>query len=103
MTEDMQRLQTIEQAMHSLTVQLQSQNSRLDEFKSALDALEGSDTNYKILGNIMVKASSEDLKKELLQKQEAVQQHIKGLEQQRDTFKKEMEKLQKAALGDDDE
>ncbi len=76
------QLQRIEQSMQSIMMQKQQFQAQLMEIDSAISELEGSDESYKIVGNIMVKASKEDLNKDLKQKKELVELRIKTLEKQ---------------------
>ena len=62
------QLQRIEQSMQNILMQKQQFQAQLMEIESAVNELKGSEESYKIVGNIMVKSSKEELDKDLKQK-----------------------------------
>ena len=66
-------LQVAEQALQSYLQQKQTFQAQKLEIGSALKELEDTDSAYKIVGNIMVKSSKDDLKKDLESKKELVE------------------------------
>ena len=62
------QLQLMEQNLQSFLMQRQQFQSQLVEVESALKELDKSKESYKIVGNIMVSTSKEELKKDLEEK-----------------------------------
>jgi prefoldin beta subunit len=103
MTEDKTRrnialLQNIEQSIQTILLQKQSFQSQLIEIDSALSELKDKKTAYKIVGNIMVSCSKDDLEKELEEKKLKLDLRIKNLEKQEQSLKKKAEQMQKEVV-----
>ncbi len=96
--EKIQELQIIEQNIQSFLMQKQNFQSRLAEVDSAIKELEKGGDSYKIIGNIMVKAEKNDLKKELKQKKEVFEIRIKNIEKQEEKIKENASKLQEEIM-----
>jgi prefoldin beta subunit len=96
--EKINELQMAEQAMQSYLQQKQTFQAQQLEIESALKELGDSDEAYKIVGNIMVKSSSTDLKKELESKKELVSVRLKAIEKQENSLKEKTQKLQEDIL-----
>ncbi len=84
--------------MQNFLMQKQNLQAQLIEVESALSELKGTDTSYKIIGNIMVKAKKEDLKKDLEHRKEIVELKIKSLEKQEESIKAKAKKTQTEVL-----
>ena len=97
--ESINQLQLIEQNVHAIAMQKQQFQSQLFELESALNELEKTDSAYKIVGNIMIKAGKEDLKKDLLQKKEIVDLRLSNLEKQEKELKDKEKKLRDTVVG----
>ena len=89
-----EQLQRIEQSLQNILMQKQQFQAQTIEIESALNEIKTSEENYKIVGNIMVKAKKEDLEKELTQKKELVELRIKTLEKQEKETKEKANKIQ---------
>lgn len=89
------KLQNIEQNMQQFMMQKQQLQGQAVELESALKELEQSPEAYKIIGNIMVKTSKEDLKKNLEEKKELVDLRLATIEKQENKIKSEAEELRK--------
>lgn len=98
--EKIQQMQILEQNLQSFLVQKQSFQMQLAEIESALKELEKAKEAYRIVGNIMVTAEKEELKKELTSKKEIIELRIKTLEKQETRLREEAAKLQKEVLGE---
>lgn len=96
--ESIDQLQLLEQSLQSFLVQKQQFQTQLVEVKSALKELENSKESYRIIGNIMVQASKDDLKKELESKKEMLNIRIKTLEKQEKQIKEKSSKLQSEVM-----
>ena len=92
------QLQMMEYNMHSLSNQRQQFHNQLLEIESALSDIEGKDTAFKIIGNIMVEMKQVDLKTSLEEKKERLQIRIKNIEKQEKGLKEKAEKIQKDVM-----
>lgn len=96
--ENLKQLQVLEQSLRALLSQKQQFQAQLIEIESAMIELEKSNVSYKIIGNIMVSAKKEDLKKDLQEKKEVFSARVKMLEQQESRVRSEAEKLHKELM-----
>ena len=88
------QLQLFEQGMQNLLIQKQQFQSQIVEIDSALSELETSEKAYKIVGNIMVDAKKDELKKSLESKKGMVDLRIKTIEKQEKQIKEKSSKMQ---------
>jgi prefoldin beta subunit len=88
------QLQMYEQSLQNILLQKQQLQSQITEIESALKGLENSSESYKIIGNIMVKENSADLKKELEEKKSTQELRVKSIEKQENLIREKFEKLQ---------
>ncbi|MFC1727983.1 prefoldin subunit beta [Nanoarchaeota archaeon] len=96
--EDIQQLQLMEQSLQQFLMQKQTFQAQLMEIESALSELSKTKQAYKIIGNIMIASSNEDLKKDLEQKKEILSLRVKNLEKQEEKLKESASKLQSEVL-----
>lgn len=96
--EKINQLQMLEYNMHNLSSQRQQFHNQLLEIESAVSDLEGKEKAFKIVGNIMVEQTVDELKKDLDDKKERLQLRIKSIEKQENSFKEKAEKLQKDVM-----
>jgi len=66
--EKISQLQLIEQNLQNFLLQRQQFMAQLTEIESALNELKDTQKSYKIIGNIMVDSSKEDLEEDLKKK-----------------------------------
>ncbi|MBW2980537.1 prefoldin subunit beta [Candidatus Woesearchaeota archaeon] len=92
------QLQLMEQNLQSFLMQRQQFQSQLIEVESALKELETAKESYKIVGNIMVNTSKDDLKKDLEEKKGILELRIKSLEKQETQIKEKASKTQAEVL-----
>lgn len=92
------QLQLIEQNLQSFSLQKQNVQVQLIEVESALAEIEKTDSAYKIVGNVMVAAKKDDLKKELTSKREMLNLRIKSVEKQEDKMREKASKMQSEVL-----
>ena len=92
------QLQLMEQNLQSFLMQRQQFQSQLIEVESALKEIETAKETYKIIGNIMVNTSKEDLKKDLEEKKGILELRIKSLEKQETQIKEKASKTQAEVL-----
>jgi len=96
--EKINELQLIEQNMQSFLLQKQNFQTQLLEVESALKELETTKEAYKIVGNIMVSAKKDELKKDLESKKEMFDLRIKSFEKQEQKLKEKASKLQEEVM-----
>lgn len=80
--DNIQKLQLLEQNTQGILMQRQQFSTQMIEIDSALKELSLAPEAYKIVGNIMVLTSREELVKDLSEKKELVELRIKNLEKQ---------------------
>ena len=96
--EKVAQLQLLQQNLQTLLVQKQQFQMQLNEIESASTELANAKQAYKIIGNIMVLSSQENLKKELSEKKEMIDLRLKNFEAQEERLQKKAEELQEAVL-----
>jgi len=96
--EKINQLQMYEQSLQGLLVQKQHFQSQLTEIESALKEIDSSKESFKIIGNIMVKTSEENLKKELTEKKSSLTLRIGTLEKQEEGIKNKAKNLQSEVM-----
>lgn len=96
-------LQMLEMNLQQFARQKQQFQAQAMEIESAQKELKTTDSAYKIVGNIMVKSSKEDLEKDLAEKKEMLDVRIKTIEKQETAIRQKAEKIQKEVLGKIDE
>ena len=92
-------LQIIEQSMQSILMQKQAFQLELSEVENAITELgKTNDEVFKIVGNIMIKYSKENLSKELNQKKDLILLRLKSLDSQEKDLESSSENLRKTVL-----
>lgn len=94
----LEQLQMLEQNMQSIMAQKQQFTMQQAELEVALAEISKSSSSYKIVGNIMVAAASEELHKELNAKKEVFQVRIATLEKQENKLKERASALQQDVM-----
>lgn len=93
------KLQLMEQQLQQFAMQKQQFQTQLFEIESAITESSQTTKAYKIVGNIMIAADKEELKKELTQKKEIVALRIKTIEKQENKIKDEAKSIQEQVMG----
>jgi len=94
-----QELQILEQTIQNILMQRQAFLLELNETNLALEELKTADKEvYKIIGQVMFKASKEELEKDLKSKKEILELRGRNLEKQESSFKGEMLKLREEIM-----
>ena len=93
-----QELQQMEQTILSISTQIQTLNSRISEIESALENVETSNKSYKILGNIMVLDTKENISKNLISDKESAKSRLLSLKKQDEKMRDLFSKKQKLYL-----
>ena len=96
--EKIHQLQHAEQSMQQLLMQKQSFQTQLLEVESAQEEIKKTDTVYKIVGSIMLKAKKEDVEKELKEKNEILSLRLKNIEKQEEAAQEKVRKLREDIL-----
>lgn len=92
-------LQILEQSMQSILMQKQAFQLELSEVENAITELgKTSEEVYKIVGNIMLKYSKDNLNKELKQKKDLISLRLKSLDSQEKDLEATSENLRKKVL-----
>ena len=95
-----QEMQFLEQTLQNILYQKQAFQMEISETASALEEIGKSKEDvYKVIGQIMIKVSKEDVKKELKEKQKVLDMKLKSLEEQEKTFSEKANKLREEILG----
>ena len=94
------RLQSMEQNVQQYVMRRQQFSQQLMEIDSALKELESSPEAYKIVGNIMVKTSKDQLKKELAERKELADMRIQSLDKQEQKVAEKVEELKKEVMAE---
>lgn len=89
-----QELQVLEQNLQNILMQKQAFQFELNEVENALIELEkSSEEVYKIAGQIMIKCSKDELKKELDEKKHLLDLRLKSIDKQEVQISETAEKL----------
>jgi prefoldin beta subunit len=93
-----QELQMVEQNLQSYLQQKQTLKTQELEIDSALNELKNTSCAYKIVGNIMVKSSNQDLSKDLESKKELISVRLKAIDKQEEKLRDKAKNLQQEIL-----
>lgn len=100
MSQHLSSLRILEDQLQQVSSQKRSYNRQVMEFENALSELQTSTEAYHIVGNVMVKKSSADLKKQLEHKKEIATIRLQTLEKQEQELEKEVTALQQKVLAE---
>ena len=105
MTEDqkeaeqkLNQLQIMEQGLQNILMQKQQFQSQVTEVDAALEEVKKAKQSFKIIGNIMVAASPEQLTDELKRKKEVAELRVKTLEKQENSLREKSKKMQEEVM-----
>ncbi len=96
--EKINQLQNMEQNINTLIAQKQQFQSQNLEVENALSQIEKTDKIFRIIGNIMVASSKEDVKKELDEKKEIIDLRLKTIDKQEEKLRTKAGELQHDVL-----
>jgi len=89
-----QEIQILEQNLQNILFQKQSFQIEINEIQASLKELENSGEEvYKIIGQLMLRTEKQKVKKELLEKKEILEIHLKTVEKQEKNLTEKVEKL----------
>lgn len=98
--EKINHISLVEQSLQNLIVQKQQFQSQLLEVESALKELGNAEHTYKIIGNLMIQKSPQELKAETEAKMERLTIRIKNIEKQEEKTKAKLKDLQDTVMTD---
>ena len=98
MQEKIGQVQLIQQNLENFSNQRQQFQMQETEIETALLEISSSGQNYKIIGNIMVLADRDKLRKDLEEKKEMLTIRISSIEKQEEKLKVKAEEIQKELL-----
>lgn len=93
--EKINQLSAYEQNLQTLLSQRQNIHSQILEVQSALSEVSTSPESYKIIGNVMVLSNSDELQKELKEKEDMLNIRLKSIQKKEDSVKQKAQELQK--------
>ena len=97
--EKIQELQSLEQTLHPLMMQKQAFQIELNETDNALSEISKSDDDvFKIVGQIMIKASKDKITEDLEKKQKLVSLRLESIEKQESSLTEKAEKLREEVM-----
>lgn len=97
--EKIQQLQIFEQNLQNLLLQKQAFQFELNETENALKEVEKTKEDiYKLIGQVMLKASKPEIEKELQQRRDILNIRIKSIEKQDSRLKEETEKIREEVM-----
>lgn len=98
--EKIQQMQIIEHNMSNLSAQKQQFQNQVFEVDNALKELSSSKQTFKIVGNIMIESSKEDLEAELKERKELSELRVQTFEKQEKKLQEQAKKLQEEVLAE---
>ncbi len=98
--ENLQKLQILEQNLHSAAQQKQQFQAQLFELEGALKELQTAKNAYKLVGGILILTDNATLKSELESKKEIVELRVQTLEKQEKQLKEKAKKLQESVISE---
>jgi len=98
MSENLERLSILEQNLSTIISQKQQYNKQLMEIESAFTELKTTNEAFKIVGTIMIKKSSDSIKKDLEERKSLVKARLDSLDKQEIQLRKQVEELQSIVM-----
>ncbi len=96
--EQLQQLQMMEQHLQQFSMQKQQYEGELKETQNAVSELKKTEESFKIIGNVLVKVSKDDLLKELEEKHVLLTKRIETLSSQEEKLRSNMTSLQEELM-----
>ena len=94
-----QELQLFEQQLQNILMQKQAFQMELSETENALGEIKKTNSDvFKMIGQIMIKTSKEELEKSLKQKKELLSIRLKAVEKQESPLREQSEKIHKEVM-----
>ncbi|MBD3208876.1 prefoldin subunit [Candidatus Woesearchaeota archaeon] len=96
--EPTQQLMQLEQRLEQLHLQKKQFQQQRSEAEAAVNALGTSKESFKIIGNLMIKQSAAQLKKELEEQQETLHVRIASIEKQEEKMRGQLKDVQQSLM-----
>jgi prefoldin beta subunit len=96
--EKINQLSMLDQSIQQYAMQKQQFAAQLNEVESAEKELDIAKSHFKIVGNIMVSADKEKLKKDLAEKKEILSLRVESFEKQEEKLREKAQSLQNEVL-----
>ena len=96
--EDLDQLNILEQNLSSIVSQKQQFNKQLLEIESALSELDSVKDAFKIVGTVMIKKSSDDLKKDLSERKSLINIRLESFDKQEKLLREQVHTLQEKVM-----
>lgn len=97
--EKIQQIQMLEQNLQNLLLQQQAFQLELNETENALSEVSKTKEDiYKLIGQVMLKTSKQEIEQELKKKQDILSLRMKSMEKQSEHLRKESEKLREEVV-----
>jgi prefoldin beta subunit len=94
MSEDIQQLSMLEQHLTNIISQKQQYNKQLLDIESAISELDSVEEAYQIVGSVMIKKKSVDMKTNLDEKKELIKIRLQSLDKQEQIYQEQAKELQ---------
>ena len=88
------QLQLLQQNLQNLMQQKQQLQNQLIELDSALTELKTTPQAYRIMGKVMIAAPVKELSRDLMDKKEMAEVHLRNMEKQEEKLNSKIEQLQ---------
>lgn len=92
------KLAKLEEGMEQLAAQKKQFHAQLLQVQGALEALQDDAESYRLIGNLMVRAQTPELRKELSDRQETLQVRIASIEKQEEKLRGRIKDAQEEVL-----
>ena len=93
-----QEAYALEQKLQNLILQKQELQMEFSETKLSKEEMEKSDEAYKIIGQLLIKTNSENIKKTLLEKEKLIKTRLDSLDKQIKIISEKLDVLRKEAV-----
>ena len=94
-----QEMQILEQNLQNLLLQKQAFKMELSETEAALKEIEKADDEvFKVIGQLMIKKTKSEIKKDLLNKQKLLEMRLKPIEKQESTLSNKIEEIREELM-----
>jgi prefoldin beta subunit len=98
--EKIQQMQFLEQNLQAVMMQKQAFQMEISETTAAIGEVEKSKEDvFKIVGQLMIKTSSEKVLEDLKKKEKVLQTRLEALEKQEESLSEQSEKLRNELIG----
>lgn len=97
--EKIQQLNIIENSLGQIVSQKQQYQKFILEIDTALKEIEGKDEAYSIVGSVMIKKDSKEIKKDLDERKELYTTRITSLEKQEEKLREQATTIREDVIG----